>query len=406
MLPQLVINLILPPLKMIVAFLYIITGLLGLIVSSIILMNFKINRVINIYLVLVFYIISIKFLLDSLIKFNFLDEKNILYYNFIPFLSLLFPAIYLYYKNIVANSNRFFCLDLLHFITPLLFGLVHNFWPSSLFPNFPIRNIIYISFFIYVPAYWVLIFFKLKNEIWKRNTSMSIVDKQNKLLSNWTTFLFIILTLVSLRLVVSLITDLSTQKSLLGSNFQWVSSIFIIVLFAKILISPEILFGYNALYKKINNHTSNKFILEDFWILNSSEILNNLQDEQLRTKIVLNLEDNLKAIEDLALNKKWFRNPDSKQDMLAIELEIPKSHVSFIFKYHSKISYTEFRKIIRVYDSIQLIEEFYLKANTLDSLASKVGFSSYNPFFTTFKEVTGTTPQAYNKQMVSQKKYH
>ncbi len=117
-----------------------------------------------------------------------------------------------------------------------------------------------------------------------------------------------------------------------------------------------------------------------------------------------NLENNLIAIEDLALNKKWFRNSNSKQDMLASELEIPKSHVGFIFKYHSKTSFTEFRKIIRVYDSIQLIEGHYLKANTLDSLASKVGFSSYNPFFTTFKEVTGTTPQAYNKQALSLKK--
>jgi AraC-like DNA-binding protein len=35
----------------------------------------------------------------------------------------------------------------------------------------------------------------------------------------------------------------------------------------------------------------------------------------------------------------------------------------------------------------------------LDALAIKVGFSSYNPFFTSFKDVTGSTPQAYNKQI-------
>jgi YesN/AraC family two-component response regulator len=175
-----------------------------------------------------------------------------------------------------------------------------------------------------------------------------------------------------------------------------------IILFLKILVSPEILFGYNALYKKINAPNLNTLLLSDLWIL-SQPIINNVQDEQLRSKIVEKLEFNLSVIEDLAFNKKWFRNPNSKQDMLAIELEIPKSHVGFIFKYHSKMSYTEFRKIIRVYDSIQLMEENYLKANTLESLASKVGFSSYNPFFTTFKDVTGTTPQNYNRKVLFMK---
>ena len=89
---------------------------------------------------------------------------------------------------------------------------------------------------------------------------------------------------------------------------------------------------------------------------------------------------------------------------MSAKLEIPKSHLNFIFKYHSKVSFTEFKKIIRVYDSIELIDAHYLKANTLDSLASKVGFSSYNPFFTSFKEVTGITPQAYNKQIVALRK--
>ena len=53
---------------------------------------------------------------------------------------------------------------------------------------------------------------------------------------------------------------------------------------------------------------------------------------------------------------------------------------------------------------MQLIENNFLKLNTLDSLAIKVGFSSYNPFFTSFKDVTGTTPQAYNKEITRVKK--
>ena len=33
--------------------------------------------------------------------------------------------------------------------------------------------------------------------------------------------------------------------------------------------------------------------------------------------------------------------------------------------------------------------------NTFDSLAKQVGFSSYNPFFTAFKDIVGKPPQEY-----------
>jgi methylphosphotriester-DNA--protein-cysteine methyltransferase len=60
--------------------------------------------------------------------------------------------------------------------------------------------------------------------------------------------------------------------------------------------------------------------------------------------------------------------------------------------------------MIKIHDALQLIETGYLKLNTLEGLAIKVGFASYNPFFTSFKEITGTTPQAYNKEFLSDRK--
>lgn len=391
---------------MIEAFLFLLTGLLGIISSSIILINIKINRVVNVYLVIVFYLLSIKFILDSMLKFEIFHDSNIIFHDFMPFLSGIFPCLYLYSKNTVLNSNQIYKLDLIHLIPPLLFGFTNIFWPSNIFPNFPIRYIIHIVFFIYVITYMSMIFFKLKKGVWNRKSTISIVDDQNKLLFKWTLFLFVIGLFASIRLLASLFYDLSTSKSNFGQNFLWVSSILFISLYIKILVSPDILFGYNAYYKKMNDPKLKKFILVDLWILKESIKINNIQDEQLRSKVLLNLEENLIAIEDLVLNKKWFRNIDTKHNMMATELNIPKSHINYIFKYHSKVSFVEFRKIIRVYDSIQLIEEDFLKSNTLESLASKSGFSSYNPFFTAFKEVSAITPQAYNKRVQSLKKYN
>jgi AraC-like DNA-binding protein len=51
--------------------------------------------------------------------------------------------------------------------------------------------------------------------------------------------------------------------------------------------------------------------------------------------------------------------------------------------------------LARIQDAIKLINEDFLKENTLDSLSKKVGFLSYNSFFTGFKEISGSAPIEY-----------
>jgi AraC-like DNA-binding protein len=83
-------------------------------------------------------------------------------------------------------------------------------------------------------------------------------------------------------------------------------------------------------------------------------------------------------------------------------LNIPKSHLSYLFKYHSKISFSDYKKIARIEYALHLIQSDYLKTNTFDSLAKEVGFSSYNPFFTSFKDIIGKPPQEYCSTLESQ----
>jgi AraC-like DNA-binding protein len=80
---------------------------------------------------------------------------------------------------------------------------------------------------------------------------------------------------------------------------------------------------------------------------------------------------------------------------LALKSKIPASHLGYIFKHHSEVSFSDFRKIVRIQDAVALIEEGYLKTNSLDSLSKEVGFYTYNSFYTAFKEVTGNAPQKY-----------
>ena len=43
--------------------------------------------------------------------------------------------------------------------------------------------------------------------------------------------------------------------------------------------------------------------------------------------------------------------------------------------------------------------------NTYDSLAKEIGFTSYNTFFVSFKDVTGSTPQEFLVKIVKNKNY-
>ncbi len=381
---------------MIVYFFYSLVGLLGLITSTIVFIQHKSNRTINLYLILLFCLISIRFLLETIFYFY----KNLIpNFSYFPFFIIIIPLFHLYIKNIIANTKQYRLKELWHFVFPLVlsFGnLLNNYYYFLGKYSVVILNIIFV---VYAIIYLVIDFLLLKKNVWNRNSKIQIIDVQNNLLRKWTLFLFVLYIAISIRLILTLFFDLLNSSFSAGKNQLWISGILWIIIFVKILITPEILFGYNALYKKINEQKKLDLSLNEIWILIEKTNFKNQQDEILKVKIYDDLIKNLKNIERLAFEEKSFRKAKTSATEFAKKLEIPKSHLNFIFKYHCKITFTEFKNIIKIYDALQLIESGFLKINTLDALAIKVGFSSYNPFFTSFKDVTGSTPQAYNKQI-------
>jgi hypothetical protein len=100
-------------------------------------------------------------------------------------------------------------------------------------------------------------------------------------------------------------------------------------------------------------------------------------------------------IEQVSFFTDFFRNPDCGIIELSTEINAPSSHISYIFKYHSSVSFTDFKKIVRIQDATNLLRTDFLKTNTIESLAMKVGFSSYTPFFSSFKNIKGMSPQDF-----------
>jgi AraC-like DNA-binding protein len=74
------------------------------------------------------------------------------------------------------------------------------------------------------------------------------------------------------------------------------------------------------------------------------------------------------------------------------------SHVSYIFKYHCRESFSDYKKIVRIHDATRLLESGYLNEKTIESLSQKVGFSSYVTFYLAFKSITGMPTQEYVKK--------
>lgn len=375
--------------------LLLFAGLLGFITLLMILFGYKSNRLVNLYIALIILFFSLRFTLiglKDLTKNSFLNE---FIKQFNIFFIYLAAFIYLYFKNLINSQKNFVFKDLFHFIMPTLFIIAGRYTILESVFNIKINGLLLYLFAVYVIIYNTLIFVKLRRHVWYKTGSLEIVIKQNALIRKWSMYLFIALTLITMRLLVSLFLETGTSTFISGQQGIWITAIIWIIILVKILISPEILYGYSFLQRKEKenkNYISPRIV---YWTPVSKVKIINIQDIQLRDKVVPNIENYINDIEKSIESSTFFRNTKFSLTDFASKLNIPKSHLSYLFKYHSKISFSDYKKIIRIEDALNLIQDNYLKANTFDSLAKKVGFASYNPFFTSFKDIVGAPPQEY-----------
>lgn len=370
-------------------------GLMGLITAILNLKNHRLNNVMNIYMILIIITISSRFLLLGMIPI--ILGKSIMhnYLRYSNFSLIVIPLIYLYVKNLSNNNTVFNKKELLHFIFPLCF-FIFTFNLNYLKIDYlGVKFVCYIVFFIFIVFYLYMTFRFLKENIWIRKDMIKLVNRQKKLNSRWTYFLYLSILFIVIRLLASMYLELVYGDSIRGLAYLWVSaSIWLLIIF-KILSTPELLYGYNTLHQKINKNRYENLSLKSNWKLNPTDKINNAQHLQLKEKIDSSILTYIEMIEEISLTDKIFRDSSITIVDVTNKLKLPKSHISYLFKYHSIISFSEFKKVIRIQDAIQLINENYLKENTLDYLSKKVGFPSYNTFFTSFKNITGYTPQKY-----------
>ena len=376
-------------------YIFLITSILGFTTIFLIGNRYKSNPNVNLFLLILLYINSFRFLVYGIPDFQYLDYIK----HFLDIVSLFttWPFMYLYMKKLY-NSNptsKLKCWKC--FILPFILML---FFLTRRFVNYPFTAFLLKYSFLIVAVYCLTFFVLRINILYKHRLS----KKSNKFFHNqeviknkWSTFILIIFSIQTFRLLFFF---------LFFRNLNWmISNNYIIVLglsiwifmFLRVISSPDFIYGYNQLQVKINSDKINYVKLNDVWILENKISPDNIQDRILRDKIQEDIHNYIVNIENIALGTDLFLQNYLLIDKLAVEMKVPKSHLKYIFKYHSKISFSEFKKTIQIKNAIEFIDKGYLKTNTLDSLAIKTGFSSYSPFFKSFKAITKLSPQDYFK---------
>ena len=396
-------------------FLFLLTGIIGVVTLFLLIRYYNSNPFCNLFLVLIISILSFRLSihgsyhlgLQNVIKADS-GVYSILYL-------ILAPCFYLYYKYLIFPKKKYNLKDFKHllFIAFLfLINSIESLDNSFIFYFGSFTNLFFVSIFILF--YLVIIFRLLSKEIWFKK-DLLLNNKHFVLVKNWTIYLYVVNVLNSILLLMSLYTELTNGVNPSGKTLGVFIMFFWLFVFFKILTSPEILFGLpilNSTLLKFNEAVleEKEVVLElekeadSFWLLEAEDVKNN-QDLKLQANIRLNIISYIKEVDKISVEGLVFRNAKFSQSDIAEVLGVPISHIVYLFKYHSKISFSEYRMQHRIQDAICLIEQGFLNTETLESLAYKTGFASYNPFFIAFKKITSYSPQDYIKTIKHTKSF-
>ena len=381
-----------------ISLLFLFSSSIGLITVFLLLIRIKNNSFSNIYLLIAFLIIALRFLfigIKEVYFFRYFSSFDLI--SNMPVLSI-FVLLYLYFKNLITNEKNIDIKKLFH-LPPflILYAIVIlNFNKQIALPINYILGIIIVYIIIYLIKSYIL----LKNKIWNRKSNLSIVNQHQNLIKNWTKFLFVFLNLVLIKTIVQFYFYELKLSSLNEDFFEASLCIIVLFIFLKVLMTPEILYGYDFLINKIENKKTKEIVMLRIWKIKLIPKLENIQENNLRDVVFKNLNKYILLLNQVEFLDSTFKNTNFKLIDLANLLSIPKSHLLFLFKHHCNLSFSDYKKAVRIKEAIRIINDGYLNSNTIESLAKEVGFSSYSPFFTSFKNITGVSPQEYSSGIV------
>lgn len=384
---------------MLLNLLCLMTGIVGLITTLISVFRIKANPIINKYLIVFLTVISVRFLIRGFSAFLKNIPMEIFSFLYAFFVLLMIASTYLYFRDLVF-SRKWRSKDTLHLLVPLIVIVLFVFNFNNQYEYDKTIRIVYAVLLLL--CYVIYNFFSyhlLRNTIWSKKSDVPFMAKQAATIKNWTLYLYFAIVILGLTVILAFIVHDFNYNSRANKYQISLASLFWLVFFSKLLATPELLYGYDFMKIKIEAYKKAEVVLNAIWIMDTTTEITNQKDLKIADSVVTNLNSYIHQIESLSFHTPTFRNPALTLENFAKKLNLPIVHLMYVFKYHCALTFVEYKKIVRIHDAIKLLETDFMKSSTMESLAMEVGFSSYKTFYSSFKSITGTSPQEYYKNL-------
>ena len=340
--------------------------------------------------------------------------EGVSFVHWLPLSYLLGPLLFFYVKTTLSDNNKLEKWDWLHLLpaafivinclpfTTLPFdqkaniaheivNVTENYTLDFKFVSFEFilysRSIHLLSYAVFSIGY----FYMHSKRLLKENSRLS---SNHSILSRW------FYLLCSMQIIIA-INSIGHMSTLYGIQFN-VLGIPSTTLFSEqyyfeicgggfflqnifLFLFPKILYG-NVSYTIEEGKNS---IIEDLKL--------NLPKKQKETATIQDIEQ---IIETYLLNSPFIQKEFSLSQM-SFDLKIPERFLSNYFNKTLVISFSDWRKNLRIDYVCSLIEAGESKNLTIEAIATNAGFASRSKFIDAFKERKGVTPSAFIKSMSS-----
>lgn len=355
---------------------------------------FKTNRILNFYLILTSIVLCYYLIAHGLNNCKLIQNwSGIWSFNYYQIVLILTPTTYLFFEKLIVNYKYPEKKDGLYFIIPILFS--YYLGSGKFFFILVEKVVILVLFVLYSLFFCWKTYRLLKPYLWNNYYEADILSP---IVKNWGNFIFKMMLLVKIHFFIFFISSFFEVDYIFNLIIESGLLVIFLIGYFKVAFSPLLLYGGPKL-EQITNATPSTFV-NKVWSLEMNKRINNSRDIKVHNTIQDKISTYIEQIEKIALVNCSFRQLDYSINDLSLEIGLPKYYLEFIFKYYCKVSFNDYKKIVRIFDAVKLINEGYLSSNTLDSLSRHVGFASYNPFLVNFKEIVGIPPFDYYKKKI------
>lgn len=335
---------------------------------------------------------------------------SIIVTNFTFLLYLMGPMFYFYIRSVLTNNSKLQKIDFLHFIPSLTYlfcsipyittpydykvelakRIISN--PSFLVNyKFTILSDWFTIPGVYYTRPFLVLFYVILSGIlilqYKKTNIKLKTQKLDRSLKYWIITFFIFQFLLALSHLLFLIKGFDIKSQIVHFSiytYYYFSGLCLIGLIISPFFYPRILYGMS--FSKLENSNC---------LIQNQDIHAKLAgnkyisfDEEYLNSLSLKIDESMK-------NEKLFLHKDINLARLSVELNIPVHHLSYYFSGIKKISFNDYRNMLRVEYAKELILDKKNEVMTLEAIALLCGFSDRNSFTTAFKKIEGTTPKLF-----------